>query len=372
MARRLKSDIVLVWATLALVIVSLAWVYSASAVRADRAHNDPGYVVVRQAVWAMAGIVCLLAAMRLDYRLYRRRIVLVAMLAVTTLALLVVYFLPAVKNSHRWLGIGTLGVQPSEFAKLAAIVFVAATLEEWLERREAFRPVIARVGAVAGGFFLLIVFEPDLGSAATLAAVVCAMLFVAGISYRWVAGMAASAPPLVALFVWLEPYRAHRILAFWDPWRDREGAGFQVVQSFIAVGSGGVFGKGFMNSVQKLFYLPEAHNDFIFAVIAEEQGLIGASVVLALFAVIVWRGLRAARRAPDAYGSLLATGITAMLGLQALGNISVVLGLVPAKGIALPFVSAGGSSMAASLAAMGILLNVSQHGIDWEQRARTH
>jgi cell division protein FtsW len=364
MARKLKSDMLLFWVTLALLVVGMAWVYSASAVQAEREHNDAAYVLVRQALWAMLGVACFLVTMRLDYRWYRRPAVLTAMLAVITTALVVVYLLPKVHNSHRWLGFGGLGIQPSELAKLVTIVFIAATLEEWLERRELFKPVMTRVGTQVAVFFVLIVFEPDLGSAASLAAVACSMLFVAGISFKWVAGMAVAAPPVAALFVWLEPYRAHRIMAFWDPWSDRDRAGFQVVQSFIAVGTGGVFGKGFMRGVQKLLYLPEAHNDFIFAVIAEEQGLIGATLVLAFFGIVAWRGLRTARRAPDAYGSLLATGITAMLALQALMNMSVVLGLVPAKGIALPFVSAGGSSMVVSLAAMGILLNVSQHATD--------
>jgi cell division protein FtsW len=364
MARKLKSDMLLIWATLALLVVGLLWVYSASAVAAERTHRDPAYFVVRQGVWAMLGVACLLVTMRVDYRVYRRPRVIAAMIGATTLALAAVYFLPKVNRSHRWLGFGGLGIQPSEFAKLVTIVFVAAALEEWLERKELFKPVVARIGALVSVFFALIVFEPDLGSAATLAAVAAAMLFAAGVSLKWVAGMAAAGPPLVALFVYVEPYRARRLLAFWDPFSDKEGSGWQVVQSFIAVGTGGLLGKGFMNGVQKMMYLPEAHNDFIYAVIAEEQGLVGATLVLIFFAIVIWRGLRAARRAPDAYGSLLATGITAMLGLQALVNISVVLGLVPAKGIALPFVSAGGSSMAASLAATGVLVNVSQHGVD--------
>jgi cell division protein FtsW len=365
MARKLKSDAVLFSATLALLIVSMAWVYSASAVYADRKYaGDSSYILVRQLVWAALGIACLLVTMRIDYRYYRHRAILASMIGLTGLGLLLVYLMPKVKGSHRWLGVSGLGVQPSEFAKVVAIVFIAATLEQWLERRELFKPVITRIGALMAVFLVLIVREPDYGSAATLAAIACAMLFVAGISYKWVGGLAVVIPPLAYLVLQLEPYRYRRLVAFWNPWSDREGAGFQVIQSAIAVGTGGVFGKGLMQGVQKMFYLPEAHNDFIYAVIAEEQGLIGATLVLAFFVIVGWRGLRTARRAPDAYGSLLATGITVMLGLQALVNISVVLGLLPAKGIALPFVSAGGSSMLASLSAMGILLNVSQHATD--------
>jgi len=367
MARKLKVDIVLVWAALALLIVGLAGVYSASALRAaQHEQKDAFYYLVRQALWGMLGIACLLVAMRVDYHVYRHRVVLAILLGATTLGLLVVYALPAVNGSHRWLGFRGLGIQPSEFAKIATIVFVAATLEEWLERRELLKPVLTRIGALVGVFFALIAFEPDLGSAAALAAIACSMLFVAGVSYRWALAAVASAaivlPPLA--YVLLKGYHLRRLAAFWDPWKYREGDGFQVIQSFIAVGSGGALGKGFMNGVQKMQYLPEPHNDFIYAVIGEEVGLIGATVVLLLFAILAWRGLRAAGRAPDSYGALLAAGLTALLVLQAFANMSVVLGLLPAKGIVLPFVSAGGSSMVASFAAMGILLNVSQHGVE--------
>ncbi len=366
MARKLKVDIVLVWAILALLVVGLAGVYSASVLMAQRAHQDSFYYLIRQALWAMLGVACLLVTMRVDYHVYRHRLALVAMLASTTLGLIVVYLLRPVNGSHRWLGFGGLGIQPSEFAKIVTIIFIAATLEEWLERRELLKPVLSRIATVVAVFLVLIVKEPDLGSALALAAIACSMLFVAGISYRWVAAVGAIAamavPPLIYLV--MKGYHMGRLQAWLDPWSVREGKGFQVIQSFIAVGSGGVTGKGFMQGVQKMLYLPEPHNDFIYAVIGEEVGLIGTTIVLLLFAVVAWRGLRAARRAPDAYGSLLATGITALLALQAFVNMSVVTGLLPAKGIALPFVSAGGSSMAASLLATGILLNVSQHGMD--------
>jgi cell division protein FtsW len=241
------------------------------------------------------------------------------------------------------------------------VIFMAAVLHEWFEHRDELRTATVRIGSVVGLFVALIVVEPDFGSAAALAAVAATMVFVAGLAWKWIAGVALVAPPMAYAVLIFEPYRMRRLAAWLDPWQDRLGDGFQPVQSMIAVGSGGIWGKGFMQGVQKMFYLPEAHSDFIYAVIAEEQGLIGASLVLAFFCIVVWRGLRVARRAPDAYGSLLATGLTAMLGLQAMVNISVVLNLLPAKGIALPFVSAGGSSMVVSLTAMGILLNVSQH-----------
>jgi cell division protein FtsW len=365
MARKLRSDTLLFTATMLLLVVGAAWVYSASAVAsAEKFEGRTTYFLVRQLLWTAMGVACLLVTMRLDYRIYRQPRVLLGMVAVSLIGLVAVFFSPAIKGSHRWLGMSGVGVQPSEFAKLVGIIVVAAALHEWLERREDLRTTATRIGTVLGGFLLLVVVEPDYGSAIVICAVAGTMVFAAGLAYRWIAGAALIAPPLAFAVLILEPYRWRRIEAWWNPWLDRSDKGFQTVQSLLAVGTGGVWGKGFMEGVQKMFYLPEAHNDFIFAVIAEEQGLIGTTLVVAIFCVLIWRGLRVARRAPDAYGSLLATGITAMLGLQALLNMSVVLNLLPAKGIALPFVSAGGSSMLVSLFAIGILLNISQHATD--------
>ena len=361
MARKLRIDAPLFAATLLLLTISLAWVYSASVLQAELKFGDPSHFLVRQTLWVVLGISCLMITMRLDYRIYRHPTLLYGAIGLTTVALVAVYFCPPINGQHRWLGIGGLGVQPSEFAKIVAIVFVASTLQQHLEEHYPLRAALLRVGTVAGVFAALIFPEKDAGSALTLAAIAAVMTFVAGLAYKWALGALFVAPWLVYALITLEPYRQRRLAAYWDPWAFRANEGFQVVQSLIAVGSGGVWGKGFMQGVQKMFYLPEAHNDFIYAVIAEEMGLVGTTLVLICFGVIAWRGLRAARRAPDAYGALLATGITVLLVAQALVNISVVVGLVPAKGIALPFVSAGGSSMAVSLAAMGILLNISQH-----------
>ncbi len=365
MARRLKSDTLLFSTTMLLLVVSVACVYSASAVSAAKKFDgDAGHFLVRQVLWIGLGLGSLLVTMRIDYRTYRQPAVLMALLGATVAGLLAVFFCSPIKGSHRWLGFSSLGVQPSEFAKMVVILFVAAALQEWLEHREELRPAVVRIATVVGVLAALIVVEPDFGSAATLVAIVLAMVFVAGMSWKWLAGTAVVVPPLAYGVLILEPYRADRLAGWLDPWSRRFGEGFHAVQSMIAVGTGGVWGRGFMGGVQKMDYLPEPHNDYIYAVIAEELGLVGATLVLAFFCVLVWRGLRIAGRTPDAFGSLVATGITAMLGLQAMVNISVVLNLLPAKGIALPFVSAGGSSMVVSLTAMGILLNVSQHATD--------
>jgi cell division protein FtsW len=218
-------------------------------------------------------------------------------------------------------------------------------------------PIAIVVGAMAG----LILLEPDLGTAISLLMAVATMIFAAGLNYRYMVATLLAAAPVLYFLIASSPYRLRRLLAFMNPEADPLGDGFQVMQSLIAVGTGGVFGRGLMGGVQKLFFLPEPHTDFIYAVIGEELGLLGATTVLICFCVIAWRGVRVAMRAQDAFGSYLALGLTAMIAVQALVNISVVLGLLPTKGIPLPLVSSGGSSLMISLLAMGILLNVSQH-----------
>ncbi len=362
MARKLKSDKVLFLATLMLVCASVVMVYSASAVLAmGRFQQPPWFFLLKQVVWAVIGIGLLGAAMRVDYRLLRRPLVIRAGLAISVAALIVVFFGPPINGTRRWFSIGGIGIQPSELAKVAVIVFTAAILERRMETTDrvahALAPVVLVTGLVCG----LIVLEPDFGTAFTLLMIVGTMVFAAGVPYRYLAGLTVVMAPLILAVLVSAPYRVQRLLAFLDPWADPQGAGYQVIQSQIAVGTGGLLGQGLMAGVQKLFYLPHPHTDFIYAVIAEETGLLGALVVLLCFGVILWRGLDIAASAPDRFGAFLAVGITMMVTFQAFFNISVVLGLLPTKGIPLPFVSAGGSSLLINLLAMGILLNVSQH-----------
>jgi len=304
----------------------------------------------------MLGIV-----MRIDYRYYRQPFVIWTLLGVVVLALIAVLFGHEINGTKRWFALAGVGIQPSEPAKLAAVFFTAALLERRMERvndlNYGLRPILIMACVLAA----LILAEPDLGTALSLVLTVVAMVFAAGLSYRYLAAIGVASVPLFALMVWLEPYRVQRILTFLDPAKDPQGAGFQINQSLIAVGTGGVFGRGLWGSLQKLFYLPEAHTDFIYAVIAEELGLVGAVAILLCFVAIAWRGLAIAQQAPDRFGAFLALGLTTMIALQAFLNISVVLGLMPTKGLPLPFVSSGGSSLLINLVAMGILLNVSQH-----------
>jgi cell division protein FtsW len=357
MARRLKSDRLLFWATLFLVGVSVVMVFSASAVQFGASASGP---FVKQAVWAVLGVAALLIVMRIDYHEFQRPAVIWALLVVTGVALLAVFAFAPKKNTHRWIVVGPLSLQPSELAKLTALVFTAALLERRMHRVNDLAYALLPVGLVAGGLAGLIVLEPDFGTAAVLLAVVTSVVFAAGLSYRYLVGTLMVLAPAAMALVVFEPYRFKRIVAFLDPWADPFGSGYQIVQSLIAVGSGGILGRGFMAGVQKLYYIPEPHNDYIFAVIAEELGLIGTSVALGCFAVIAWRGLRTSLVAPDRFGSLLALGLTMMVTIQAFMNVSVVIAMLPPKGIPLPFVSNGGSSLLVNLVAMGILLNISQ------------
>ena len=362
MARKLKSDKVLFIATALLLCASVVMVYSASAVLAMRDFEQPPWFFLgRQTVWAVIGIGLLGVAMRVDYRLLRRPVVLYGALATSVVALILVFFGPEINGTHRWFSVAGVGIQPSEFAKAAVILFVAASLDRRMENMDrtirALAPVVLVTGLVCG----LIVRQPDFGTSFTLLAIVGVMVFAAGLPYRYVTGLTLVLVPLLYAVLVSESYRQDRLVAFLDPWADPLRHGYQLIQSLIAVGTGGVLGQGLMAGVQKLFYLPYPHTDFIYAVIAEETGLVGALAVLLCFGVILWRGLETATAAPDRFGAFLALGITMMVTFQAFFNISVVLGLLPTKGIPLPFVSAGGSSLLINLAAMGILLNISQH-----------
>ena len=361
MARKLKSDKLLFTATLLLVCTSIVMVYSASAVIATERFQDPYRFLFKQSAWVLIGLSLMPIVMRIDYRSYRQPIVIWTGLGIVTLALIAVLFSKEVNGARRWMLLGPLGIQPSELAKIAIILFTAALLERRMERINELSYALLPIGVATGGIVGLVLIEPDLGTAISILVIAGAMVFAAGISYRYVFGLLAASIPALYFVIMASPYRVQRMLAFLDPWSDAQGGGYQVIQSMIAVGTGGIFGTGIMGGVQKLFYLPEPHNDFIYAVIAEELGLLGATTVLVCFCLITWRGLRTASRAPDRFGALLAVGLTAMIAFQALLNISVVTGLAPTKGIPLPFVSAGGSSLLINLLGMAILLNVSQH-----------
>ena len=361
MARKLKSDKVLFTATLLLVCASVVMVYSASALVALERYDQPYMFLTRQVLWAALGLAVLTIAMRVDYRTYRNDAFLWALLGLVALTLIGVLFRPPVNGTRRWFGFGGFGIQPSELAKIACVLFTAMMLERRMHRIDDLKYSLLPIGIVVGAMMALILLQPDFGTAISLLFIVATMVFAAGLNYRYIFGTALAMLPVLYLVLISAPYRRRRLLAFWDPWADPLGDGFQVIQSLIAVGTGGVFGRGLMAGVQKLFYLPEPHTDFIYAVIGEELGLVGATGVLICFCIIAWRGMRIAMRAEDRFGAFVALGLTTMIAVQAFVNMSVVLGLMPTKGIPLPLVSAGGSSLLISLLGMGMLLNISQH-----------
>jgi cell division protein FtsW len=365
MSRRASTHLeyhLLVLVTLALVAFGLVMVYSASSARALLGSDDPAYYLKRQALYAVAGLVALVLLSRTDYRRLRHAagplllasfVLLVAVLAVGT----------AVNGARRWIPLGTLTFQPSELAKLALALWIAGLLA----RRPApqtLADLVRPIGLVVGAACALILVEPDLGSALAIAIMVAAILLVAGTPVRTLATGSGIAGMLVLAAIWFEPYRRARIFSFIDPWHDPQGAGFQSVQAMIALGSGGIFGVGLGESVQKIYYLPEASTDMIFAIVGEELGLVGVLAVIGAFALFAYAGLNIALRCHDPFGKRLAAGLTALVCGQAAVNVSAVMGLAPLTGVPLPFVSYGGSSLVVGLASVGILLNIAvNHGV---------
>src|SRR5215831_10440546 len=343
--------------TLLLVFVGLVMVFSASAVMAKERYHSGYYFLLRQLGWALAGFVAMLAGMRIDYNRLKHPAVVFSLLGLTTLLLISVFFLDRAHNTHRWFHFGSFSFQPSELAKPVLILFLAFFLETRTKAMDDWRNTLLPAILPTLVFVGLIVFQPDLGTAIACAAITICILFVAGLEIKYLAyAFVSSLLPLYFL-IFHVAYRRDRILAFLDPYADPQGRGFHIIQSLIAVSTGGLTGVGLMEGKEKLFYLPEPHTDFIFSVLGEELGLVGCLIVVALFAIVLWRGVRTALRTDDMFGRLLVVGITSMVVVQAFINMSVVLGLMPTKGIPLPLISYGGSSLFITLACIGILLN---------------
>lgn len=354
-------DLWLFGCVVALVSVGVVMVYSASAIVAADRFRDPYAFLKKELFWALLGFGALWGAMSLDYRRWRRAVL---PLLALSLALLVLVLTPVgqeINGTRRWFRWGPVSFQPAELAKFSLVLSLAAFLERRREALSSFwrglLPPLGGAGAMAG----LVIAQPDLGNSLTLVALALAVLFLAGARAKPMALVALSAGPLIAGAILMAPYRLRRVTAFLDPWADPRGSGFQIIQSYLSLGSGGLWGQGVGESRQKLFYLPEAHTDFIFAIVGEELGFVGAASVVALFACLIWRGVRVGLRAPDPFGAYLALGLTTLLATQTLINLGVVTGLLPTKGLPLPFVSFGGSALLTSMLSMGVLLNISQH-----------
>ncbi len=361
MAKRVGVDKWIFFTTLLLVVVGLVMVFSASAVVAQERYHSPYTFVGKQALWALAGVLTMVVLMRIDYSRYNSPRFIYPAISITTLLLLLVFFFRDSHNTHRWIRFGGFFTfQPSEIAKPVIILFLAWFLHSRLDAMRDWRHTLLPAAIMPVVFMLLIVKQPDLGTALVVAGVTAMMLVLAGMEWRYLIGATAAAlPPLAALLFWVA-WRRQRMLVFLHPDSDPQGAGFHINQSLIAVGTGGFTGRGYMEGMQKLFYLPEAYTDFIYANIAEELGFIGAIFILSLFIVLGYRGLRTAFRSTDPFARLTAFGITTAILLQAFFNISVVLSLLPTKGIPLPFISSGGTSLFFTLAGIGILLNISK------------
>jgi cell division protein FtsW len=361
MAARVGVDKWLFFTTLLLTVVGLAMVFSASAVVAQERFHSEFADVGRQAGWALAGVLVMLALMHVDYSVYKSPRFIYPALCVTTLLLVLVFFIPGSHNVHRWIRFGGhFTFQPSEIAKPVMVLFLAWFLHTRLDAMRDWKNTLLRAIIMPVVFVLLIVKQPDLGTALVLLGVTGMMLVLAGMEWKYLlGGVLATLPGLIAL-LFMVPWRRARVLAFLNPDADLQGAGFHINQSLIAVGTGGLTGRGYMEGMQKLFFLPEASTDFIFANIAEELGFIGAISIVLLFAVLGFRGLRTAFRSQDSFARLAAFGITTTILLQAFFNISVVLSLVPTKGIPLPLISSGGTSVFFTLASIGVLLNITK------------
>lgn len=369
MARKLASDKVLFAALVALSLFGCVMIYSASAVSAAQTGGNPYRYLVKQIAALAAGGFAAFVVYRTDYRLFSRAWVVYAVFFGAFLLCAAALFAPPINAARRWLRLGAVMLQPSELLKVGLVLVLAHQLarkSRGAEGPERALVPCAVLTALAAGVVLL---EPDLGTAASLVAIAACVLWLAGARLRWLGLGALALVPITAALALSTTYRRARILSFLRPEADPLGAGFQAIQSLIAVGAGGWTGSGLGASRQKLFFLPYPHTDFIFAIVGEELGFLGAFGVVACFAVVAWRGLRAARRAPDSCAAFLAAGATAMLVVQAAINLSVVLALVPTKGIPLPFVSYGGSSLVACWIAGGLLLNISQHEVPAGERA---
>jgi cell division protein FtsW len=361
MPRKVTPDSWLLAVTLILLSVGVVMVYSASAIVAAERFRDPYFFLKKQVFWAVLGCGALWLTLRTDYRRLEK---LVLPLLVVAAILLVLVLIPglgvSVNGSRRWLRMGPLSFQPAELAKLTLVVYLAAFLARKRDDLADFWQGVAPPLMVGAGFAGLVLLQPDLGNSLTLLVLTLGLLFLAGAPTKWLALVVLPALPLGVLAVLMAPYRLRRVFAFLDPWQDPRGSGFQIIQSWLALGGGGLVGRGMGESKQKLFYLPEAHTDFIFAILGEELGFIGAALVVGLFAVLVWRGLRIGLRAADPFGAYLALGITVLVATQTLVNLGVVTGMLPTKGLPLPFLSFGGSALLVTMLATGVLLNISQ------------
>ena len=359
--RRWQPDRSLFLLVVTLVAIGLAMVFSSSTVLTLDKDQNAFHFIMKQGIATLAGIAALLFLMRFDYKHLSQPRVYLIMLGISMVLLVLVLFAPAINNTNRWFRIFGFSFQPSEFAKISLVITLAAVSSRWKGMLSSWGFIFLSLAVLVAPVIFLIAIEPDLGTAVVLTVASFSIIFCAGIGMRKILFLTVVAALIIAVFIYVSPYRMERVMTFFNPAEDKLGSGWQAHQSEIALGSGGVLGLGFMQGKQKLFFLPAAHTDFIFSVIGEEWGIIGTTVILLLFLGLFARGLRVAFSSRDLFGFLLAVGFTTLIVGQALVNMSVAATLLPTKGIPLPLISYGGTSIFFSLVALGILLNVSQY-----------
>lgn len=358
--RKGDPDLILFVTVFVLAGVGIAMSYSASAVFAQKAFGDSFYFLKKQLLWFVLGFLLLLAFQEVDYKFFARH---TKLMLAGSFVLLVLVFVPGIghsaKGSSRWIGIGPAMAQPSEFVKIVAVIYLSKVFSSETKGNHLIQLLIPVV--IIAAMFILIMLQPDFGTAVDLLIVSVVIIFASGFPIFYILSLFIISIPMFYMLVYQVGYRRERIIAYLDPWKDRFGTGYHIIQSFIAFKIGGLVGVGLGAGTQKITRLPEPHNDFVLAVIAEEAGLLGTLFLLSLFVILLWRGIHIALTAADDFGRLLAVGITLMIVIQAFINLAVVTGSLPTKGIPLPFVSYGGSSLVSTMVACGLLLSVSRY-----------
>ncbi len=357
-----KTDKLLCGAVIILALFGLIMIYSASSIWAEYKFNDSFHYFKYQAIFLLAGVIIMYVVSRIDYSLYYKKANLILFFCFILLILVLIPGIGSIRNGSRsWFGIGSLGIQPSEFAKLGLIIFTSKYLSNSNRFLKSYKEGVFPILGITLLFFGLIMLQPDLGTGMILVVSIIALLFIAGVNMKFFIGMGILGVIGVVILIVIAPYRMDRITSFIDPWSDALGTGFQIIQSLYAIGPGGLLGTGFLNSVQKHFYLPEPQTDFIFSIIAEEFGVVGAFIVVGLFSIILWRGIKIATNTKDTFSKYLSFGMIFQMIFQALMNLMVVIGMIPVTGVTLPFLSYGGSSLLISMISIGILLNIARN-----------
>lgn len=357
-----KIDKILLLAIIVLSIFGIIMIYSASSIWSEYKFNDSFHYLKYQSIFFIIGLIVMFVVSKIDYKIYYQKARSILLICIILLILVLIPGIGSVRNGSRsWFGIGSLGIQPSEFAKLGMIIFTSKYLTNSNKFLKSYKQGVFPILGILFFLFGLIMLQPDMGTGAILVVSIIALLFIAGVNMKFFIGMGVIGVIGVIILIVIAPYRMDRITSFIDPWSDALGTGFQIIQSLYAIGPGGLLGTGFLNSIQKHFYLPEPQTDFIFSIIAEEFGVVGAFIVVGLFSIILWRGIKIALSSKDQFAKYLCIGMTFQIIFQAIMNLMVVIGMIPVTGVTLPFLSYGGSSLLISMASMGILLNVSRN-----------